>query len=231
VCYANYNINRLYVVNDDYEPKYEPENLVDCVFGEGSSGNGWKTKWLNDAELGQYVAGTKPADSAEVVYEFASALWVNKVDAFGSNETQAKSKSAILYVGTADGDVSSTNPCDDATWEQVGDELFFATEDNAQFNRDNKVTWLPERSGVCWKIKVNGFPSSEEVCGCALASSYETDPCDSQCYKQSQVGLDQIHFENWDWLGIAGPGEQSKSPEKGTDYDKPAYDPANGQRR
>jgi len=220
------------VVDDDYEPKYEPENLVDCVFGEGSSGNGWKTKWLNDAELGQYIAGTLPADSAEVVYEFASALWVNKVDAFGSNETQAKSKSAILYVGTADGDVSPpTNPCDDATWEQVGDEMFFATEDNAQFNRDNKVSWFPERSGVCWKIKVNGFPSSEEVCGCALASSYETDPCESTCYKQSQVGLDQIHFENWDWLGIAGPGEQSKSPEKGTDYDKPAYDPANGQRR
>jgi hypothetical protein len=172
------------------------------------------------------------------VYEFASALWVNKIDAYGSNETVAKSKSAILYVGAADGDVSTTNPCDDAAWEQVGDQVYFETANNAQFIRGNKVTWLPERSGVCWKIKVFGFPSSDPVCGCAYASSYhgdlitETNPCDEKCVKQTQVGLDEIHFENWDWLGIAGPGNQKDSEtEKGTDYDKPAYVPANGQRR
>ena len=73
--------------------------------------------------------GTRPGDSAEILYEFASALWVNKIDAYGSNETGRKSKSAILYVGDADGDVSSTEPCDDVTsWTQVGDELFFAPD-------------------------------------------------------------------------------------------------------
>ena len=212
--------------------------MVDCVKEGGETGNGWKTKRLEAAEIGAWEAGTLPADTAEVVYEFASALWVNKIDAYGSNETVAKSKSAILYVGAADGDVSTTNPCDDAAWEQVGDEVFFETAHNAQFIRGNKVTWLPERSGVCWKIKVFGFPSSEPVCGCAYASSYhgdlitEANPCNEECEKQTQVGLDEIHFENWDWLGIAGPGNQKDSEtEKGTDYDKPAYVPANGQRR
>ena len=212
--------------------------MVDCVKQGGETGNGWKTKTLTAAEIGAWEAGTLPADTAEVVYEFASALWVNKIDAYGSNETVAKSKSAILYVGAADGDVSASNPCDDAAWEQVGDEVFFETANNAQFIRGNKVTWLPERSGVCWKIKVFGFPSEPPVCGCAYASSYhgdlitEANPCNVKCVKQSGVGLDEIHFENWDWLGIAGPGNQKDSEtEKGTDYDKPAYVPANGQRR
>ena len=103
---------------------------------------------------------------------------MNKIDAYGSNETGAKSKSAILYVGDADGDVSSTEPCDDVTsWTQVGDELFFAPDGNTHilFDRDHKVSWYPERSGVCWKIKVFGFPSSEPVCGfvgCLITATY-----------------------------------------------------------
>ena len=36
-------------------------------------------------------------------------------------------------MGNADGDVSSTEPCDDVTsWTQVGDELFFAPDGNTQ---------------------------------------------------------------------------------------------------
>ena len=54
--------------------------------------------------------------------------------------------------------------------------------------------------------------------------------CEQTCYKQSQTGLDEINFENWDWLGIAGPGNQSSSPEKGSDPNKQPYDPDKGQR-
>ena len=67
--------------------------------------------------------GTRPGDSAEIVYEFASVLWVNKVDAYGSNETAAKSKSAILYVGNADGGVSQPSRAArhqlDSSWRRV----------------------------------------------------------------------------------------------------------------
>ena len=93
-----------------------------------------------------------------------------------------------------------------------------------QFNRDNKVTFYPEAPSICWKLKVEGF--NEEVCGYKQRSSERT--CDSQY----QVGLDEINCENWDWLGIAGPGNQSSSSGfVGSDFNKAAYNATNGERK
>lgn len=151
---------------------------------------------------------------------------MNKIDVYGSNETNAKSKSVTLYKGDG-GDVGIEKPCNNANWIKVA-SLTFATENNMQFDRNNKVTFYPEASSICWKLKVEGF--TETLCGYDGKNAYDTEPPTVNCYDQYQVGLDEISFENFDWSGIAGPGEQSSSPEKGADFSKPAYDPTNGER-
>merc|ERR1719478_1921676 len=61
ICNHNYNISRIYVVDDDYEPGYEPNKTVDCIFGDGAVQNGgWKTNWLETSEIGAWQAGTRP---------------------------------------------------------------------------------------------------------------------------------------------------------------------------
>ena len=137
---------------------------------------------------------------------------------YGSNETNAKSQFVTLYKGNG-GDDGINKPCDNTIWTEVAN-LTFATENNMQFNRDNKVTFYPEAPSICWKLKVEGF--NRQVCDTAI----------QQCYDQTQVGLSQINFENWDWLGIAGPGNQSSSPGfVGSDFNKPAYNATNGERK
>ena len=206
----NYNLNRLYIVNDDFVDGYGEEQLVNCQFGAGTNGNGWKTKYdINNANF---------PPPAEVVYEFASNIWVNKIDVYGSNFENGKSQFVTLYKGDG-GDAGINKPCNNTIWTEVAN-LTFATENNMQFNRDNKVTFYPEAPSICWKLKVEGF--NRQVCDTAI----------QQCYDQTQVGLSQINFENWDWLGIAGPGNQSSSSGfVGSDFNKAAYNATNGGRK